>query len=60
MFARAVGIDAAFADAWLNLGRARTALGEDAAGRRAFARSAKLGNRAAMSLLSDSTVNRVP
>jgi len=55
LFTRAVEIDSTFADAWFNLGRASVALGDEAAGRRAFVLSARFGNEAAKSLLSGST-----
>ncbi|HLF15725.1 MAG TPA: tetratricopeptide repeat protein [Bacteroidota bacterium] len=56
MFSRAVGLDSSFADAWFNLGRAWLATGNSAEARQAFSESARLGNRAARSLLSTGNV----
>lgn len=56
MFTKAVEIDPAFADAWFNLGRALLATGRVGDAREAFVESARLGNRAARSLLSTGNV----
>ncbi len=56
MFLCAVELDSSFADAWFNLGRAWFATGKSAEARQAFGESARLGNRAAQSLLSTGNV----
>ncbi len=56
MFSRAVALDSTFADAWFNLGRAWLATGRSAEAGEAIATSARLGNRAARSLLSTGSV----
>ena len=56
MFSRAVEYDPVFADAWFNLGRTWLATGQVADARRAIEEAARLGNRAAISLLSTGTV----
>ncbi len=56
MFSRAVALDSTFADAWFNLGRAWLATGRSAEAREAIATAARLGNRAARSLLSTGSV----